>query len=491
MFHCFLRFILTVFIVNIACFSISFPACSQTMNDFMKRMDQLYKSSDKSSHPIPIPAYDEAKGYKQKVIQSLIGERKPTLWMIVHRVLKPEYAIILTYDKKKNEWIIEKATARENIWRWKETGNGQFAPDIKVTEDVERRSLIIRNENLSNIEKAWTKALRTTRYTSSPGKGFVGTTYQFYARNKLFGETWSTSSGTSYALVKLGKLLGCLVEKPEKTSVDNLKYCLPAIPEDTKTINFDLAKVIREAKIIADEILNIIKLENCASITTKAKDLSSKALNGAIVKTCSDIRKARIKTLTSQLENKHIWARLDAIKALADIHDKEVIPVLIRALQNSSSEVRKEAIYALGNLKARKAEDEIINALRDKKQDVRSEAARVLGEMKVTKAIEPLISVLSDESDTVRQEALSALAILKDRKAVVPISLMLKDADYYTRYLAAIALRDFKDKKSIAALVSALDDEDGTVQNAVAEALEVFEDPEAKDALKAYRKKSK
>ncbi len=489
MFHCFLRFILTVFIVNIACFSISFPAYSQTMNDFMKRMDQLYKSSDNSSHPIPIPAYDEAKGYTQKVIQSLIGERKPTLWMIVHRVFKPEYAIILTYDKKKNEWNIEKATARENIWRWKETGNGQFAPNIKVTNDVERRSLIIRNENLSNIEKAWTRALRTTHYASSPEKGFVGTTYQFYAKNKLFGETWSTGSGISYALVKLGKLLGCLVENPEKTSVDNLKYCLPAIPENTKTMIFDRPKIIREAKIIASEILNIIKLENCASITTKARDLSSKALNSAIVNACSDIRKARIKTLASQLENKHRWTRIDAIKALADMHDKEITPVLIRALQNSSSEVRQEAIYALGNLKARKADDEIINALKDKKQDVRLEAARVLGEMRVTKAIEPLIAVLSDKSDRVRQEALSALAILKDRKAVAPISLMLKDTDYYTRYLAAIALRDFKDKKSIAALVSALDDEDGTVRNAVVEALKEFDDPKAKDAVKAYMEK--
>ncbi len=157
-----------------------------------------------SNHLEPVPAYDSS-GYNQAVFKSLIGNIRAKLWMVVRPSFSKEYAIIL-YEHK-NEWRLEKVTAKEKIWAWKKADEGRFVLDIKTTKAVDRKFTIVDKEKLHKIVLAWNSALKTTRYSENNLQGMDGTTYQFYSHYQTFGQTWSPTEGLPLFLVNLGKKL--------------------------------------------------------------------------------------------------------------------------------------------------------------------------------------------------------------------------------------------------------------------------------------------
>jgi len=187
------------------------------------------------NHLTPITAYND-DGYDQAVFKSLIGNVDAEMWMIVRPSFSAEYAIILyhevEYKKKdgeipsspkitKEEWVLEKVEAKDKIFAWKDIGNRKSVLDIHPTKDLIKKKAIIKRGELDLVSKAWKAAIRGTRYPDSVHPGLDGTTYQFYSKYDLFGETWSPNDGIPKKLVESGRLLEHLlsVEKEKRTSL--------------------------------------------------------------------------------------------------------------------------------------------------------------------------------------------------------------------------------------------------------------------------------
>jgi hypothetical protein len=181
------------------------------------------------NHLLPVPAYD-SDGYSQAVFESLIGNLRPEIWMVVRPSFEEEYAIILyrdieyeeasgviTYPRKmiRDDWRLSKVMAKKKIWAWKEIGGGQSELDIKPTKDVAKHSIIVNKKDYEKVVLAWKSALKTTRYPINKNLGLDGTTYQFYAHYQLFGQTWSPKEGLPLMLVNLGSTLEEIIKAKE------------------------------------------------------------------------------------------------------------------------------------------------------------------------------------------------------------------------------------------------------------------------------------
>ena len=160
------------------------------------------------NHLLPVPAYD-SYGYTQAVFESLIGDTQAEFWMVVRPSFSLEYAVIL--HQYEDVWRLEKVTAKDKIWAWKDIGEGRSVLDIKSTKDVTREYIAVNKHDLGKIILAWKSVLKTTRYSESELSGRDGTTYQFYSHHQLFGQTWSPSEGLPLMLVNLGNALKELV----------------------------------------------------------------------------------------------------------------------------------------------------------------------------------------------------------------------------------------------------------------------------------------
>jgi len=178
----------------------------------------IFASSALRANDYLVPIDPFAGLYNQAVYESLIGETNSELWMITRPSFSPEQAIILESetieDKNKHtitsqKWFLKEVLANEIIIK--------DISDIKKTDNVSTKRIEIKKSQYENIIKAWTAAVRKTRYPEKSNRGFDGTTYQFYASYNLYGETWSPEQGIAYNLVGLGQLLIAIVNQPKNT----------------------------------------------------------------------------------------------------------------------------------------------------------------------------------------------------------------------------------------------------------------------------------
>jgi len=96
------------------------------------------------------------------------------------------------------------------------------------------------------------------------------------------------------------------------------------------------------------------------------------------------------------------------------LHDRSVVPFLIKALSDSYEKVRKEAARALGYLGDTSAAPHLIEALSDPHGDVRREAAAALGDLANKCAVPALTKALSDPDGDVRADSAYALSRCSD-----------------------------------------------------------------------------
>ena len=173
------------------------------------------------NHLVPIPAYD-SRGYSQAVFESLLGNSRPKLWMIVRPSFAKEYALVLhhkvEYERKdgqltspvkkvREEWRLERVEVQQKIWRWKVDEYGHQVLDIQPTDRVTSVSTPLNIAEFQHVLEAWRAALKQTRYPENEVPGYDATTYQFYSSHNLYGQTWSPDSGIPLMLVNLGKAL--------------------------------------------------------------------------------------------------------------------------------------------------------------------------------------------------------------------------------------------------------------------------------------------
>ncbi len=142
------------------------------------------------------------------------------LWMVVKPSFLPEFGVILRRQRDFAEsddpfsdevvaekWLLELVEAKEQIWKWKRLDESTMALDIRVTNELNKKSLEVTKEFAVAVCAAWESVLRKTRYPERGYRGLDGTTYQFYRSPELHGEIWSPTEGLPSMLTDLGSKL--------------------------------------------------------------------------------------------------------------------------------------------------------------------------------------------------------------------------------------------------------------------------------------------
>jgi HEAT repeat protein/photosystem II stability/assembly factor-like uncharacterized protein len=214
--------------------------------------------------------------------------------------------------------------------------------------------------------------------------------------------------------------------------------------------------------------------------------------------------------------------QVEAARALGDLGDERVIPVLIDAL--AYSDIRTDGTTSKGYAAARAlysygalAVPPLCEALSDPNPKIRREAAIVLGWLKDPRSIGPLIEALADASIQLDRyaytrytlfgqpameglvEALDderlwlvigaarSLATAKYKKAADPLSNLLSSPDARVRYEAALALAALDDSRGLDVLIAAFSETAATMgykqADRLTKALARFDGRRAVDAL--------
>ncbi|WP_416307256.1 hypothetical protein [Neptunicella sp. SCSIO 80796] len=155
----------------------------------------------------PIPPFDRTS-YNEALLESFIDNKDPELWMIVKPSFELPYAIILYSQSGK--YYLTSVEAKEDIWKYKKVENYHVL-DIEPTKNVDIKSSSFKHDELQEVLESWRSGLKLTRYSSKKRLGKDGTTYMFYSKNRLYGQTWSPEGGLALNFVKLGETLRQLV----------------------------------------------------------------------------------------------------------------------------------------------------------------------------------------------------------------------------------------------------------------------------------------
>lgn len=183
------------------------------------------------------------------------------------------------------------------------------------------------------------------------------------------------------------------------------------------------------------------------------------------------------------------WGRCCALKVLADVADRSVVPQIAPSLQDDSKNVRFEAVRAMAKIggaeavkhlvrAARKDKAEVIRneairvlrtvglgqagvleaglqGLRGSSREIRCQSARLLGSFHGLKCVLPLLKAMADSHWSVRESAENALLNF-GRDAVEPLIEALKSPSWTTRFRAARLLGEIGDPKAVSPLQNTL-----------------------------------
>jgi HEAT repeat protein len=145
--------------------------------------------------------------------------------------------------------------------------------------------------------------------------------------------------------------------------------------------------------------------------------------------------------LLSLLRDPRYPYRLEIVRALSKMKDREVFQALIDVLRvDPSEEVRSTAAETLGFTKNISALTPLITALKDPSGMVRAKAAQGLGRLGDKRAGTQLVKILEDPHPAVRRNAVHALGVIEYTKAFTSICNRLDDEDLYVKSNAAGAL---------------------------------------------------
>jgi HEAT repeat protein len=163
--------------------------------------------------------------------------------------------------------------------------------------------------------------------------------------------------------------------------------------------------------------------------------------------------------------------QLEAVKALGEMDDRNVIKPLLEALRKSIPAVRLAALEMLERFADPSTYEAMEHLLKDQNPNVRSAAVEAAAKCDGHRAVPELIRALKDSSWEVRQAAVKALGALGESAAVDGLCQALRDKDRDVREGAAMALGRIGDARGIYSLVLALLDTESTVRNAATNSL--------------------
>ncbi len=149
-----------------------------------------------------------------------------------------------------------------------------------------------------------------------------------------------------------------------------------------------------------------------------------------ICSNCGASLKDQIQEMIKEL-NKKGKNKKSVIKTLGTTKDlRVVVPILEIAMKDEDRDCRIEAIKALAELQDRDVVDALMGSLlKDKLPEIRGAAAETIGRLKGHKAQEALIKTLDDNVPEVKIKALKALEELATRDCINAMARMLTGQD--------------------------------------------------------------
>ncbi|MCA9002537.1 MAG: HEAT repeat domain-containing protein, partial [Planctomycetes bacterium] len=196
--------------------------------------------------------------------------------------------------------------------------------------------------------------------------------------------------------------------------------------------------------------------------------------------------------------------RVEAVMALADVEDPQVVPVLVKLLRDKEASVRQTAINVLATFGTRPPIDALLLelaeadksetrtgilqaiekgryhhdgvattvCLEDKDWSVRREALRVLGNLNNPELIPLMVPLATDGESGVRTACLDALAQMGAKEVLPLAQAALVDEVWQVRSSAIHALGLVRDISSVPLLIARMELEEGRLIVDLATALD-------------------
>lgn len=194
----------------------------------------------------------------------------------------------------------------------------------------------------------------------------------------------------------------------------------------------------------------------------------------------TDLQQLYIELLAHESES----VREEAVKALLEMMDTEVVDALLEIVTQSDHQGQLEAIWLLGKSEETQVTEVLLQLFENPDAQVREVVAGAFAEIGDVRALQPLIDALNDENANVKDAAAIALGELRDSRAIKPLIAKIKESP--VQQVAAWALAMIGDRRAIEPLTEAmLGDEDASMRGMAARALGKLGLPEADTAVVA------
>jgi len=154
----------------------------------------------------------------------------------------------------------------------------------------------------------------------------------------------------------------------------------------------------------------------------------------------ANIGRPAIRTLTLELKRDNRLARGNAVAALGQIADPQVVRPLVSLLGDLDRFVQNMAVVALVGL-GEMSTEQLKAALRNKNLYVQQNATKALGMIGDVRAVEYLIPKLTDQEPSIRAAAAEALGNLGGSRAFAALSVSLTDENTFVRAVTQDALQ--------------------------------------------------
>ncbi len=162
----------------------------------------------------------------------------------------------------------------------------------------------------------------------------------------------------------------------------------------------------------------------------------------------------RREILLKALQSEDDIIKRASAEAIENLEIRERLPELERIITGNGTRLEKlRALYSLSRLRGEKAMRLAVKALSDEDEDVRATAIRVLAEIGDRRILPELVEMLRDESDVVKRVTLDALFNFREPKLIAPLLYTLKSKDPGVIERAIRLIARIGDKKAEQAMI--------------------------------------
>ncbi|HAA54831.1 MAG TPA: hypothetical protein DCE42_08730, partial [Myxococcales bacterium] len=289
------------------------------------------------------------------------------------------------------------------------------------------------------------------------------------------------TEGSKAALSGLRKVLVDVVPEVRACAAEGL--AMPAFVEEVTPLLHkalqDPMGIVREKAAIA---LQKLAAPSSRPFLLEALQDKEGHVRRAVVAAVARYEDEIFSSLAPMLHDPHKDVRMQALKAIAELQEKEpdkVDSLMLGALKDSEEAIRLEALSVLRWNQSTQVIPAVGETLlHDVSSAVRKEAASVLGYMESKQAVEPLFAALHDPHYQVRCQVIEALGDLRAKNKIGDLLTLINDGDRDVRKQVVTTLGELGVRKQevLAALVQALTDTDEEVRKVAVEALAMLTD---------------